>query len=79
MHKKITFYALILMTILPVAAFGKESDKTQRIQWMKEVRNYKYEFFTQEMELTEEQQQAFFPEYEAMEKAIFTAKACCTR
>ena len=72
MHKKITFYALILMTILPVAAFGKESDKTQRIQWMKEVRTYKYEFFTQEMELTEEQQQAFFPEYEAMEKAIFT-------
>lgn len=72
MYKKITLTALLLTLILPAAALGKGSDKAQRIQWMKEVRNYKYEFFTKEMELTAEQQEAFFPEYEAMEKAIFT-------
>ena len=72
MYKKITLTALLLTLILPATAFGKGSDKAQRIQWMKEVRNYKYEFFTKEMELTAEQQEAFFPEYEAMEKAIFT-------
>ncbi len=40
---------------------------------MKEVRNYKYEFFTKELELTKEQQSAFFPLYEEMEKELFNA------
>lgn len=72
MKQKILFLSLILLFAIPVQALDKGSDKAQRKQWMKEVRNYKYEFFTKEMELTEEQQKEFFPEYEAMEKAIFT-------
>ncbi len=35
------------------------------------MRNYKYEFFIKEVGLSKEQQEKFFPEYEAMEKEIF--------
>ena len=73
MTKKIIIAALVISLAIPaMLSAGKPSDKAQRIQWMKEVRNYKYELFTKEMELTEEQQEAFFPEYEEMEKAIFS-------
>lgn len=53
------------------ATFADGANKSQRMKWMKEVRNYKYEFFIKEIGLTKEQQATFFPEYEEMEKAIF--------
>lgn len=66
---------LFALSALAFQAQAQSDDSTSvqtRQRWFNEVRNYKYEFFAKEMELTDEQQQAFFPEYEAMEKAIYS-------
>lgn len=65
------FTLVLLFFALPAVSYAQDSDIQTRKKWFQEVRNYKYDFFTKEMELTKEQQNAFFPEYEAMEKAIF--------
>ena len=65
------FTLVLLFFALPAVSYAQDSDVQTRKKWFQEVRNYKYDFFTKEMELTKEQQNAFFPEYEAMEKAIF--------
>lgn len=63
--------ALLFFTI-PAISYAQDANVQTRKKWFQEVRNYKYDFFTKEMDLTKDQQNAFFPEYEAMEKAIFT-------
>lgn len=65
------FTLVLLFFALPAVSYAQDSDVQTRKKWFQEVRNYKYDFFSKEMELTKEQQNAFFPEYEAMEKAIF--------
>lgn len=65
------FTLVLLFFAMPAVSYAQDSDVQTRKKWFQEVRNYKYDFFTKEMELTKEQQNAFFPEYEAMEKAIF--------
>ena len=65
------FTLVLLFCVLPAVSYAQDSDVQTRKKWFQEVRNYKYDFFAKEMELTKEQQNAFFPEYEAMEKAIF--------
>lgn len=79
MKQKPIILSLLLLFIMAAScptifAQGQDNSNAQmRKKWMKEVRSYKYDFFTKELELTKEQQDAFFPEYEAMERAIFTA------
>ena len=65
-------FLLILTAVMPASAFAEGASVQTRQKWMQEIRNYKYEFFTKKLKLTEQQQEAFFPAYEAMEKAIFT-------
>ncbi len=62
---------ILALPLCLVAEAQDTTDKAQRTKWMKEVRNYKYEFFIKEVGLSKEQQEKFFPEYEAMEKEIF--------
>lgn len=69
--------AHLILTLIIIATSSltaiAQGNSEQRTKWMKEVRNYKYEFFTKELELTKEQQSAFFPLYEEMEKELFNA------
>lgn len=69
--------AHLILTLIIIATSSltaiAQGNSEQRTKWMKEVRNYKYEFLTKELELTKEQQSAFFPLYEEMEKEIFNA------
>ena len=41
-----------------------------RDRWLSEIREYKHEFLTKELQLTKEQQQQFFPLYDSMETEV---------
>lgn len=53
------------------AFFAAQTPDAQLKSWMDEIRKYKYDFFTKELNLNKEQQATFFPLYEEMENAIF--------
>ena len=56
---------------LPVEAKQKRSSsRPGQTEWMKGVREYKYDMLIQEMELTKEQQEQFLPLYQKMEDEI---------
>lgn len=61
---------LILMAIMVMAAVAPSAlaqGKNERQQWMSEMRQYKRAYLAKELDLTKEQQNKFFPLYEAME------------
>lgn len=64
----ITIILAIAVTALPAAA--QQPDKSERKQWFKELREYKHGYFTKELGLSREQQDQFFPLYDAMEDEI---------
>lgn len=64
----ITIILAIAVTVLPAAA--QQPDKSERKQWFKELREYKHGYFTKELGLSREQQDQFFPLYDAMEDEI---------
>lgn len=45
-------------------------DDEGRQKWMTELRNYKHEFMTKELDLSKEQQRDFFAEYDCMEDRL---------
>lgn len=59
-----------------VSAFSAYADepahKPERKQWMKEMRQFKHEFLTKELDLSAEQQSKFFTAYDKMEEEIRT-------
>lgn len=55
---------LALLTCAPAANAQKNS--AERAAWIKEMNRYKHEFMAKELKLTEAQQKAFFPLYDAM-------------
>ena len=56
---------------LPVEAKHKRSSsRPGQTEWMKGVREYKYDMLIQEVELTKEQQEQFLPLYQKMEDEI---------
>ncbi len=56
---------------LPVEAKQKRSSsRPGQTEWMKGVREYKYDMLIQEVELTKEQQEQFLPLYQKMEDEI---------
>lgn len=63
---------LILIAMMAFAAFtavtpASAQGKAPRDKWMSEMRQFKRSYFTKELDLTKEQQNKFFPIYEAME------------
>ena len=55
---------ILLVALAATLACAAQSDRSQ---WMSELRQYKRSYFARELELTREQEQKFFPLYEAME------------
>ena len=58
------------------AAFAQKSadrapmSDQERQQWLLELRNYKHEYLTRELDLTPQQQAEFFPVYDEMEDTL---------
>lgn len=44
--------------------------EADRDRWLKEIRTYKHDFITRELELTNDQVRQFFPQYDKMEDEI---------
>lgn len=71
--KKATLF--ILLSIFCAAnIFAQRNDRQMRPEdrekWLIELRNYKHEFLTKELDLTKEQQEAFFPLYDKMDDQV---------
>lgn len=49
---------------------NRTAQQLDRKEWFQKVRGYKHEFLIKELDLTQEQQQKFFPLYDAMEDQI---------
>lgn len=65
-------YLTIILFFSSFAAFAQENeDEVRHRKWMEELMDYKKGFLSEEMELTEQQAEAFFPLYNEMEKEIF--------
>lgn len=60
-----------MLLTMPCALSAAQTSETQKAKWMEEIRKYKFELFTKELNLTKEQQQEFFPLYEEMELAVY--------
>lgn len=65
----------LFMTVFALcnSSLAQSNDIEKQQKWMSEFREYKEEFLIKEMQLTADQQKAFFPLYHEMEDAIFTA------
>lgn len=62
-------YLILALIVAVVVGFGESyaQNKSERDQWLEQIRQYKRTYFTKELDLTKEQQQKFFPLYEEME------------
>ena len=69
--KQFCLYILIVcFSALPVFAQNVAVSNADRTRWLSEMREYKHEFLTKELNLTKEQQRDFFPLYDSMEDEI---------
>ncbi len=64
-----TLLVAVLLSAVPSAAQSALSN-TDRQRWLSELRTYKHEFLTRELDLTREQQRDFLPLYDRMEDDI---------
>lgn len=62
-------YLIVVFVVAVIAGVGESyaQNKSDRDQWLEQIRQYKRTYFTKELDLTKEQQQKFFPLYEEME------------
>lgn len=65
--KKLILIALIIAAAATAAPSVSAQGKASREQWMTEMRQYKRTYLAKALDLTKEQQNKFFPLYEAME------------
>ena len=63
--KKILLLVIIITSSFCV--FAQRNDGEKREDWKKELQEFKYQFISQEIELTEQQQKPFFEIYSQME------------
>lgn len=70
MNRKLIF-TLLLFTIFawatPDADAQRQDKRTDRTEWMKEMRRYRAEFIADKIELSAEQREKFIPLYEEMD------------
>ena len=65
--------AAIAMALPTAAPQKRASSRPSQTEWMKGVREYKYDMLIQEVELTKDQQTQFLPLYQEMEEEIMKA------
>lgn len=63
----ILIISLAFFTMFSMADDKRRPSKEDRERWFKEMREYKHNFITKELDLTKQQQEEFFPVYDAME------------
>lgn len=63
----ILFIIIAIFAQLSIIDAQKKPSKEERQRWFKEMREYKHNFLIKELDLTKEQQQAFFKVYDEME------------
>ena len=68
MKRYITFILLVAL-FAPLCQIDAKGGRN-RDEWFKKIREYKHEFIANELGLTPEQQQKFFPIYDKMENAL---------
>lgn len=64
-----TLFLLSLFCTVESVAQGP-ANPAERQRWISEIRSYKHEFISKELNLTREQENAFFPIYDEMEEQI---------
>ena len=71
--KKISIIILALMFFASFSTIDaqKKPSKEGRQQWFKEMREYKHNFLSKELDLDDNQKEAFFKIYDAMEDETF--------
>lgn len=70
MRKFILLNLLWIALLSPLAMLAAPQDEGGREKWMTEIRQYKRVYFTRELDLSRDQQNAFYPLYEEMEDKI---------
>ncbi len=65
--KKLILIAMVIFAALTAATPANAQGKNSRDKWMSEMRQFKRTYLAKELDLTKEQQNKFFPVYEAME------------
>lgn len=69
MKKSLTI--LLLLFVMAVTAVAQAPlSSTDRERWLDEIRNLKHDYLAKELNLTREQQNEFFPLYDAMQDEI---------
>lgn len=64
------FILLVIAAAIPSIAQNPVLSSADRQRWLSEIRGYKHDYLTRELDLTREQQQDFFPLYDAMEDEV---------
>lgn len=74
--KKYLFSLIILIGICPIA-FGQKKDDDrkaispqQREEWLNEMRNVKHDYIARDLDLSDKQQEEFFPVYDEMDNML---------
>lgn len=64
--------AIMIMFAAPIAANAqkKVGNKKPRTEWVKEMRAFKKDFLSKQLDLSNEQREKFFPLYNAMEDEV---------
>ncbi len=70
MRRLLQISLLIVSLIATLPAFGATQNSGEREQWMTEMRQYKRNYFTKELDLSRDQQNKFYPLYEEMEDKV---------
>jgi len=64
------FAIVTLFFTFKASAQPPQIDEDERQRWINELRNYKHDFITKELDLNKDQQRDFFAEYDQMEDKL---------
>ncbi|MDE5596093.1 MAG: hypothetical protein K2I89_11075 [Muribaculaceae bacterium] len=70
MNKILSLVIAMVATSFVFATAQSRPDDNDRQRWMTEMRNFKHDFLTKELDLSKEQQKDFFAAYDEMEDRI---------
>lgn len=69
--KRILIVILIIATFAPfMCVEAKKNRKADKKEWFAKMRQHKHDFIEDELDLTDEQEDKFFPMYDAMEDEL---------
>jgi len=69
--KRILIVILIIATFAPfMCVEAKKNSKADKKEWFAKMRQHKHDFIEDELDLTDEQEDKFFPMYDAMEDEL---------